>query len=149
MPYPNEHAARVINPGEFQEETFRRKEIAPGVSIIIGKLKGKDSMVTQAYRFDKSKFTADEAKAWLKKNNVTTVEFSPAETKEVKIGARHSKTDQEIINSVHQMATQICQHMESLGALSEEPPKDIDPLIAWEEDLKTLKGTENGNEERG
>ena len=28
MPYPSEHAARVRDPGDFQPDSFRRKEIA-------------------------------------------------------------------------------------------------------------------------
>ena len=29
MPYPNEHAARVKEPTDFEPDSFRRKEIAP------------------------------------------------------------------------------------------------------------------------
>ena len=72
MPYPNEHAARVRDPKLFVKDSFRRKEIAPGVSIIIGKLKSDPDgpMVVQAYRFDKNKFTPEEAREWLKKHNI-------------------------------------------------------------------------------
>jgi hypothetical protein len=78
-PYPNEHAARVREPGDFKPDSFRRKNIADGVDIIIGKLKaGGDSMVTQAYRFKADVFTADEARAWLKKNDIKFISFEPA-----------------------------------------------------------------------
>lgn len=78
MPYPNEHAARVKDPGSFQEDSFRRKEITPGITLILGKLKGETTMTTQAYRFDKSKFTADEAKKWLKDHDVDYIGFEAA-----------------------------------------------------------------------
>jgi hypothetical protein len=78
MPYPHEHAARVESPGKFEKESFRRKNIAPGVDIIVGKKSGSNSMVTQAYRFDTKKFTAEQAKAWLKKNNVSYMSFTEA-----------------------------------------------------------------------
>ena len=76
FPYPSEHAGRVRSPDDFEENSFRRKNIAPGVDIIIGKINGK--MVTQAYRFKKGKFTASEARAWLKKRGIHTILFEPA-----------------------------------------------------------------------
>jgi len=70
MPYPTEHSARVRDPGDFQPDSFRRKEVAPGISIVMGRLKGSTSMTAQAYRFDRSKFTPEEAKAWLKDHDI-------------------------------------------------------------------------------
>jgi ATP-dependent protease ClpP protease subunit len=79
MPYANEHSARVRDPADFEQDSFRRKNISDGVDIITGKIKGgDDSMVTQTYRFDASKFTVAEAKAWLKDNNVDYISFEPA-----------------------------------------------------------------------
>ena len=82
MPYPSEHAARVKDPALFEDDSFRRKNIAPGVDIIIGKLKDEESMTTQAYRFDAEKFTPEQAKKWLKDNNVEYISFEPAEKKD-------------------------------------------------------------------
>jgi hypothetical protein len=76
--YPNEHAARIAEPGEFESETFRRKEIAPGVSLVMGKRKKGGAMETQAYRFSAEKFTADEARAWLKDHKISGASFSAA-----------------------------------------------------------------------
>ncbi len=85
MPYPNEHAARVREPGEFIPDSMRRKEVAPGISLILGKLTAtgpNGSMTVQAYRFDKDKFTPDEARAWLKEHDVdATLEPASDETK--------------------------------------------------------------------
>jgi len=80
MPYAGEHSARVRDPGDFKQDTFRRKNIDTGVDIITGKLKsGGDEMVTQTYRFKVDKFTVKEAKQWLKDNNVEYISFEPAE----------------------------------------------------------------------
>lgn len=76
VPYPNEHAARVKDPGLFSK--FRRKNIAPGIAIIVGKLKSSTKWVTQAYRFSKSKFSADEAKKWLKSHKIKYKSFEAA-----------------------------------------------------------------------
>ena len=56
MPYPNEHACRLREPGSFQPNSFRRMERdheGKKYSIIMGKLKGEDTLTEQAYRYDK------------------------------------------------------------------------------------------------
>ena len=78
MPYPNEHAARLRDPGDFQQDSFRRKEIAPGVLIVMGRLKGQQTMTAQSYRFDKERFTAAQAKTWLKDHDVKNISFEEA-----------------------------------------------------------------------
>jgi hypothetical protein len=80
MPYPNEHAARIRDPGLFIPDSFRSKELKPGIRVIMGKLKfGKESMVVQTYRFSVDKFTVEEARQWLKDNKVAFIKFEPAE----------------------------------------------------------------------
>jgi len=77
MPYPNEHTARVKNPDQY--DRFARKEIAPGIDVILGIKNGKSEV--QAYRFDKNKFTPEQAKKWLKDHDVKYIAFEPAEEK--------------------------------------------------------------------
>jgi hypothetical protein len=97
MPYPSEHAARTKDPANFEKDSFRRKQIAPGISIIIGKEKGGNgSMVTQSYRFSKDKFTADEAKAWLKDHKVNYISFETA----------ISKNQEQIVTNQYQQINQ-------------------------------------------
>ena len=83
MPFANQHSGRVVDPAKFQEDSFRRKNIAPGVDIIIGKLYGEDTFTTQTYRFDAAKFTPEEAKKWLKDNNVKYISFETAVNSEL------------------------------------------------------------------
>ena len=78
MPFPNEHSARVRQPGDFTPGSFRRKQVSPGVSIVMGRLKGETTMTAQAYRFAKTKFTADQARAWLKEHKIKFIRFEPA-----------------------------------------------------------------------
>lgn len=78
MPYPGEHSARVKNPGSFQEDSFRRQNIADGIDIIIGNLNGENELTTQAYRFKVDKFTAKEARSWLKDHDIKFISFEPA-----------------------------------------------------------------------
>ena len=76
MPFPNEHSARLADPGKFDK--FRRQNDAggPGVDFIYGISKGKSEI--QAIRFDSGKFTVERAHAWLKKNNKSPLSFVPA-----------------------------------------------------------------------
>lgn len=62
MPYPNEHSCRVREPGSFEANSFRRMKQGK-LSIIIGRLKGKTTTTTQAYRYPTSDWGADEAQA--------------------------------------------------------------------------------------
>jgi ATP-dependent Clp protease protease subunit len=82
MPYPNEHAARVRDPGDFDDDSIRRKNITDGVDLISGKLKTAngpdDPMVEQAYRFDAEKFTAKQARKWCKDHDIDYISFEPA-----------------------------------------------------------------------
>lgn len=58
MPFPNEHAARLIPPGRF--DTFRRRNNAggQGVHFIFGIKTGPPrKSELQAIRFDAKKFT--------------------------------------------------------------------------------------------
>lgn len=80
MPLPNEHSCRVAQPLPKISAKFARKSIAPGVSIILQKRRSDpgSAMKTESYRFGKSQFTPQEAKAWLKSHDITCISFEPA-----------------------------------------------------------------------
>jgi HK97 family phage major capsid protein/HK97 family phage prohead protease len=77
-PYPNEHAARLRDPGQYDE--FRRKndEGGEGVDFIFGIKEGEDGAELQAIRFRLSEFTATEARAWLSERDYELLEFEEA-----------------------------------------------------------------------
>lgn len=87
MPYPNEHALRLRDPGDFDDKSFRRThgsgagmvhgvKIPASIDVIWGKLKGSagadDPPIAQALRFKVSKWGRDpeKAKAWIKDNEM-------------------------------------------------------------------------------
>jgi len=77
MPFLNQHSGRLKDPGQFQ--TFRRKNLEAGIDAIIGfKKKGDQHSEIQAIRFEKDKFTPDEAKKWLKDHDFQTISFEEA-----------------------------------------------------------------------
>ena len=65
-PYPNEHACRLRDPDGFQEGSFRRSQRTHDgkkYSVIMGRLKGEDTLTDQAFRYHKETWTAGQAKS--------------------------------------------------------------------------------------
>lgn len=85
MPYPNFHAARILEPSEFREDTYANTtlENSKGIELVSAKLKaneGKDDdpMTAQSYRFPKDNYTAQQAKDWLKEHDIKYISFEEA-----------------------------------------------------------------------
>ena len=76
-PYPNEHAARLVDPGEFDE--FRRETDAggPGIDFIYG-IKGSEPIRIQAIRFDAARYSVAEARKWLADHDRRPILFEEA-----------------------------------------------------------------------
>lgn len=65
MPLPHEHSCRLKDPNDFQPDSFRRvtrDHAGKEYSVIMGKLKGKDSMTEQAYRYSKKIWSESDAR---------------------------------------------------------------------------------------
>jgi len=77
-PYPNEHAARLRDPGQYDEFRRRNDGGGDGVDFIFGIKEGEDGAELQAIRFRLSKFTAAEARAWLDDRDYEVMEFEEA-----------------------------------------------------------------------
>lgn len=92
MPFPNQHAVRVVQPGRFTDGSFRTITIKPGITAIVGRLQGETSTTVQAYRFDAKKFTPEQARQWLKDNSIKVALFEKATGKEDD-GARFAETN--------------------------------------------------------
>jgi hypothetical protein len=74
VPFPNEHAARQLPPGNFIK--FRRSNLKfpKGISAIIG-IKSNGKTAIQSLRFDRKIWTVPKAREWLKSHNFkTTIE---------------------------------------------------------------------------
>jgi len=96
MPYPNTHSARILEPLPSNSAVYATKGIAPGISIVLQKSKGDPNapMKTQSYRFGKNQFTPEEAKAWLKKHNISYISFEPARD------TGNTETRKDVINRI-------------------------------------------------
>ena len=124
-PYPNEHAARLKEPGGFDDDSFRRTKggtiygsikVPKTVGIIWGKLKGSakpsDNPIPQSLRFPVDDWTQAEAKKWLKDNNIDYIKFEAAKEekanrtkKEKKVFEKYipiikSETEERIVSGI-------------------------------------------------
>ena len=75
-PYPNEHAARLKDPGQYDSLRRVNDEGGNGVDFIYGIKEGESEL--QAIRFRSSIFTAAEARAWLADHDFDAIEFEEA-----------------------------------------------------------------------
>jgi len=87
---PGEIAARQVDPNKF--EKFRREndKFGAGIHAIWG-ITADGKTEVQSIRFDSSKFTEDEAKAWLEKHGFKTT-IEPAAKPEEKTMSTETKT---------------------------------------------------------
>ena len=75
-PYPNEHAARLSDPDQYEELRRENDAGGDGVDFIYGIKEGESEI--QAIRFDAEQFSPAEARAWLEENSMDAVEFEEA-----------------------------------------------------------------------
>lgn len=95
MPYPNEHAARLLDPGT--EHVRIRRTKGSGAGTVQGvKIPGSIDVIwyitrassgemaprAQALRFPVRRWTAEAARKWLSANKIKTMKFEPAASKE-------------------------------------------------------------------
>ena len=76
MPLPQYHAARPFPPEKCSK--FRMKDLTDGVSAVVCQPKGGGGWEIQSVRFDKTKFTPQEARDWLKKHDFSSADFEEA-----------------------------------------------------------------------
>jgi len=117
MPFPNEHAARLKDPGQYDKFRRQNNQFGQGIHPIYGiKTKPKRIAELQAIRFDSSKFTVAEAKKWLKDHDHKTILFEPATG-----GSKTLKGQRAMDNVPDQiLATDEAAELELIEAVAEE-----------------------------
>jgi ATP-dependent protease ClpP protease subunit len=104
MPFPNEHACRVRVPGDFQQRSFRRitrKADGKDLDIIIGRLKGKTTTTTQAFRYPKDQWTTAEARRHCARNK--GILFEPATAYDTPAGAGKKEQEGRIMPTLKEL----------------------------------------------
>lgn len=78
MPYPNEHSARLKTPGAYKRFRRENDKFGKGIHAIWGVRKDNNKVELQAIRFDKTKFSATQARKWMKDHDYSPISFEPA-----------------------------------------------------------------------
>ena len=76
-PYPNEHAARIADPDQFDRFVRVNDEFDDGIDAIYG-VKGDEGAELQSIRFDASKYSAADARTWLSEHDFEPIKFEEA-----------------------------------------------------------------------
>lgn len=92
-PYPNEHAARQMSPSGCDDITSGKPKGWPDGVRALYCIKGGKSKI-QSVRFKADKWTAEQAKDWLKERGLKTGEFEPA-VKKGDTGVEFVKVDED------------------------------------------------------
>jgi len=113
VPFPQFHAARQHDPGQYVRIRIAKNRGGKGIDFIFGFKKGGGSEV-QSVRFDKSVFTPAQAKKWLKDHGFSSGQFETATKEAMTITAEgHTPSHDEIRSLIDQ-------------ALSEKYPSSSD-----------------------
>ena len=75
-PYPNEHAARITDPAQYDSFARKNNDFGDGIDAIYGVKNGKTEL--QAIRFKADKFTAAQARKWLADHDFKPIAFEEA-----------------------------------------------------------------------
>lgn len=80
MPYPNFHAARLVEPERFEPGSMATIPLGEGtgVTAIVGRLKGEETTTRQAIRFDRTRFAPKQAREWLAEHKLEPILFEEA-----------------------------------------------------------------------
>jgi len=145
MPYPNEHSARLQSPDKF--DRFRSSKSAKvhgvrlpnGTRAIWGHLKGRgpDDWAVQAIRFNVDKWTAAEAKAWLKENDIKYIKFEAATRKKGDAVMQGCQLDRHQVNATngkweggnYVIPASITAEGVHLGFF--KPAAEIEKIVSW------------------
>lgn len=123
MPYPNEHAARLHKP--LKKAKYRRQNDRFGKGRhAIWMVDGKGKVILQAIRFNKNKYTVQQAKAWLDKHNAKVIKFEKATGYKKNPGMHQEELIERLRAFVDEEATGISDYNEFMSRLPDTPEFD-------------------------
>ena len=91
--YPNEHAARQHAPDKYKSIRRQNDKFGSGIHVLFGVLPN-DKTEVQSIRFDASKFTPEQARAWLEEHNYQQSLEEATHPQKVKKNAKITFTDE-------------------------------------------------------
>jgi len=123
-PYPNEHACRLRDPGDFEADSFRRvtrEHEGKKYAVIMGRLKDEETLTEQAYRYPIETWEEADARAHCREHEGRFEAAAP------KSGARHTAKEFEMIQGVHDLAVELgakCAESDDSGDGEEDADED-------------------------
>jgi len=135
-PYENEHACRIKNPDDFEDNSFRsttRDHEGKEYRVIMGKLKGKDTMTDQSYRYNKDTWDESAASAHCKDHDGT---FEPAKKEEPSVPTKAEKDGTALLQQME-------EHIASMAELHTKMENDMgedDGKAVSDTDVKAMQG---------
>lgn len=148
MPAPeivgNEIRVRVKNPDLFVPSSFRTIELdkSKGIRAIVGKLKSnpEGGMQVQAYRFDKDKWTVEEAGAWVKAHESKSIVDIIGLYKEIDISGR---TDTKVVKYIRAKILAVDEKNKIVKAVVSteaiDRDKEINLISSWANNIKSYE----------
>ena len=122
-PYPNEHAARLTDPAQYDSFARKNNDFGDGIDAIYGVKAGTTEL--QAIRFKADMFSAAEARKWLADHDFKPIEFEEAtgmKKEDAKIEKRH------ILNVAENDETYVITFAkEKMGEHEDEPVEMEEP----------------------
>lgn len=121
-PYPNEHAARITDPAQYDSFARKNNDFGDGIDAIYGVKAGKTEL--QAIRFKADKFTAAEARKWLADHDFKPIEFEEAtgmKQADANLEKRH------ILNVAENDETYVITFAKEKMYSEDEPPEMEEP----------------------
>ncbi len=139
-PYENEHACRIKNPDDFEDNSFRsttRDHEGKEYRVIMGKLKGQDTMTDQSYRYNKDTWDESIASAHCKDHGGT---FEPAKKEEPPVPTKAEKDGTALLE---EMGTHIASMTELHATMVDDMGGDEGKAVS-DTDVKSMQGHAQG-----
>ena len=143
-PYPNEHACRLKDPGDFQPDSFKRTEReheGKKYSVIMGRLKDETAMTEQAYRYPKDTWEPGEAESHCESHDGSFEAASEEEAKSMEIektGAVLSRSNKGKLSDAIRLLQEVLESAEKVDDEGKGVLKDACALV--EQFGKELRG---------
>lgn len=95
---------RVRDPGDFQQDSFRTITIGAeddGIQAVVGRLTGEETTTTQAFIFDKEKWTVGRAQAWVDEHKEETIDVQKGREKGARLFIEVGRNE-EVMHALHE-----------------------------------------------
>jgi len=134
-PYPKEHAARQLDPGQFDDFRRENNKFGPGIHAIWG-IKGSKAKL-QSIRFSSNKFTVKQANKWLEDHKYKPV----SEPAKVSKDSFIKNEDQKLVGGIVYEVGEV----DAQGDMIQSPTEIWKAMESFAENGAVIKFMHSGN----